>query len=880
MRWFRVAADRLRALLGREAVIGDIERELRAHVEMETEANVRRGMSPEEARRAARLSFGNYDGVRDAAYRVRGGGMLETLWHDLRYGVRALRKQPGFAFVVVLTLAIGIGANSTIFSFANGILMRPLPYQDPGRLVTLDETAPKRNIRSMGVSFPNFLDWRAQNQVFEDVAAYGTGSYTLVEGGEPEQVRGARVSAGLFEILGVAPALGRTITSEEDRPGNETVVVLGHGLWQRRFGGDAGVVGRTISVNNRPHAVVGVMPPGFKFPEVADLWVPLALDTQRWTRNDHGLGAVARLKPGVTLERAQSEMVAIAGRIEEQNPVTNEGLSVNVADLREGLVSDYRQALLILLGVVGFVLLIACVNVANLLLARASARQQEVSIRVALGASRWRIFRQLVTESLVLSAAGGALGLLMALWGLRLLLAAVPVELPFWMRFDLDARVLGFTAAVSLLTGVVFGAVPALQASKVDLNKTLKEGGRSADAAGAGLRRLRSLLVVGEVALSLVLLVGAGLMMRSFLRLQRVDVGLDPKNVLAVTIPLPQAKYHEPEKQSAFFQQLVERVRRLPGARAAGAVSNLPLDGSRWGRSLTVEGRPVLAVGEAPMINHCVVTPGYFGAMGIPLLTGRDIAETDGKDAPRVTLVDARLAREYWPGESPLGKRVRFGPPESNEPWHTVVGVVGEVRHERPDAVTRMSVYLSYQQTPVRQMTIAARAEADPAGLVAAVRSQVRELDPAQPVTGVRTMEEVISRAVWQPRLHTILFGVFAAVALILASVGIYGVTSYAVTQRTHEIGIRMALGAKPGDILRMVIGQGLALTLAGIGIGAAAAFALTRVMSSLLFEISAADPTTFTANVLLLATVSLLACYIPARRATRVDPMIALRYE
>jgi len=878
--WLGSLYRRALALFRSESIHQEIDEEIRFHIEMRTEENVRRGMTPEEARRDAERRFGRITSVKERGYEVRGGRMLETLWQDLRYGIRTLRKQPGFSAVVVLTLAIGIGANSTIFSFANGVLLRPLPYSEPERLVLLDETAPLRGVQSMGVSFPNFLDWRAQNKVFEDVAAYSPGTYTLVGGGEPEQARGARVSGGLFEILGVAPVLGRTISAEEDGPGSETVVILGHGLWQRRFGSEPGVVGSTISINNRPHTVIGVMPPGFKFPEVADLWLPLALDTQRWTRNDHGLGAVARLKPGVSLEQAGSEMAALARRIEEQNPVTNEGLSVSVTDLRAGLVSDYRQALLILLGVVGFVLLIACVNVANLLLARASSRQKEISIRVALGAGRWRVFRQLVTESLVLSAAGGALGLVIAIWGLQLLLAAVPVELPFWMKFDLDGRVLGFTAAVSLLTGLVFGAAPALKASKVDLNETLKEGGRSGAAAGAGPKRLRSLMVVGEVALSLVLLVGAGLMMRSFIRLQQVDVGLDPKNVLTMAVPLPGAKYREPERQSAFFAELVERVKNLPGVRAVGAVSNLPLDGSRWGRSLTVEGRPVLSVGEAPVINHCVVTPGYFRAMNIPVLAGREIAESDAREAPKVTLIDERLAREYWPGESPLGKRIRFGPPESNEPWHTVVGVVGEVRHERPEAATRMSVYVPYRQITVRQMTLAVRAEGDPSGLTAAVRNQVRELDPDQPVTGVRTMEEVISRAIWQPRLHAILFAVFAAVALALASVGIYGVMSYTVTQRTHEIGVRVAMGATPRDIVRLVVGQGLTLTLIGIALGAASALALTRVMSSLLFEVSAADPATFAANMALLTVMSLVACYIPARRATRVDPLVALRYE
>jgi len=803
---------------------------------------------------------------------------METLWQDLRYGLRALLKKPGFAGVAALTLALGIGANSTIFSFVNGILLRPLPYDQPERLVLLDEASLKLGDTSMGVSFPNFLDWREQNHVFEGIAAYDNDSFTLVGSGQPEQFRGEDISSGLFEILGVAPVLGRTIRPEEDHPGSDAVVILSYGLWQRRFGSDPAIIGRAITLNSHLRTVIGVMPPGFRFPEVADLWVPLALNTKMYTRNDHGLGAIARLKPGVTLEQAQAEMITIARRIEEQNPVTNEGLTVKVYNLRAELVGDYRQALLILLGVVGFVLLIACANVANLLLARASTRQKEMAIRAALGASRWRIVRQLISESLLLSVLGGALGLVFALWGLDLLLAAIPVEFPFWMKFNLDARVLGFTIAISLLTGVVFGLAPALQASKVDLNETLKEGGRSA--AGAGRRRLRNLLVVAEVALSLVLLAGAGLMMRSFLQLQRVNPGLDPNNVLTMTISLPHAKYREPEKVGAFFQQLLGRVRALPGAQAAGAISNLPLSGPQWGRSLTVEGRPVLHVGQAPMINHCVITPNYFRAMGIPLREGRDFTEADGKDALKVTIIDERLAHEYWPIDSPLGKRIRFGPPEDNEPWYTIVGVVGEVRHERLDIVTRKSIYVPYLQIPIGRMTLAVRTATDPLSLAGAVRRQVKELDAAQPVSNIRTMTEVITRSVWQPRLYAILFGVFAAVALVLASVGIYGVISYTVAQRTHEIGIRMALGAQNRDVFKLVLGQGMILALAGIALGLVASFALTRVMSSLLFEVSATDPVTFSCIPLLLAAVALLACYIPARRATKVDPGVALRYE
>ncbi|MFY9608868.1 MAG: ABC transporter permease [Blastocatellia bacterium] len=822
--------------------------------------------------------------------------MIRDLLQDTRYGARMLRKTPGLTSVAVLSLALGIGAISTIFSFVNGIMLRPLPYQEPERLVILDETALKRGAPSMNVSFPNFLDWREQNHSFEDIACYTSGGFAIGSGGpaaagggpggsgggsgggEPEQLRGAFVSQGTFEILGVAPILGRTFTADEDQPEHDHVVILSYGLWQRRFGADPQILGQTILLNNRSREVIGVMPPGFQFPELADAWGPLALTTKLYTRTDHGLQAIARLKPGVTLEQAQAEMITIASNIEQQNPITNEGLGVNVIGLRSSLVGDYKQALLILLGVVGFVLLIACVNVANLLLARATARQKEIAIRAALGANRRRIFRQLLTESLLLGLISGAIGLVLALWGMDLLLAAIPIDIPFWMNFDLDGRVLGFTAACSLLTGFVFGTVPALEASNPDLNETLKEGGRGS--AGGGRHRLRGLLVVSEIALSLVLLVGAGLMMRSFMSLQRVDAGINPEGVLTMNIALRGAKYREPEKRIAFFSQVLERVRAIPGVESAGTNSGLPLGGNNWGRSLTVEGRPALSVGEAPAINHCVISPDYFSAMGIAILKGRDFDERDSREAPKVTIIDERLAREYWPDEDPIGKRIRFGPPEDNEPWHTIVGVVGEVRHERLDAQTRKSVYLPYVQVPIGGSSVAIRSEGRPENLIAAVRAQVRELDPDLPVTRIMPMTEVVARSVWQPRLYTALFGVFAAVALILATVGIYGVMSYAVTQRTREIGLRMALGAQRTDVLKLVVGQGIVLAAIGVGVGLVAALALTRLMSTLLFGVTATDPITFTAVSVLLAGAALVACFIPARRAAKVDPMIALRYE
>ncbi len=799
---------------------------------------------------------------------------MNALWQDLRYGARMLLKKPGFTLIAVITLALGIGANTTIFSFVNGILLRPLPYPEPERLTLLDETALKRGFTSFGVSFPNFVDWREQNRVFEGIAAYQGRGHALTGAGEPEQLQGAGVTHGLFEVLRIPPLLGRTFTADEDRPNQDAVVILSHALWQRRFGADPKIIGRTIVLSNRPRAIVGVMPSGFRFPQVSEYWVPLALNTQMWTRNDHGLSAVGRLKDSVTLDQARAEMDVIARRIEEQHPITNEGMGVNVTGMHESLSGDYREALLILLGVVGCVLLVACANVANLLLARASARQKEVAIRAALGASRFRIFRQLLTESLLLGAAGLAL----AVWGLDLLLAAIPIDLPFWMKFGLDPRVLGFTFGVSLLTGLVFGIVPALQAAKTGLNETLKEGGRSA--AGALRHRSRSLLVVAEVALSLVLLVGAGLMMRSFMRLQQVSPGLKPEGVLTLRVNLPGAKYREPGQRSDYFRRLMERVRTLPGVESVGAVSTLPLGGGGWGRSLTVEGFPVLSVGQTPSIQHNVITPGYFHALGIPLLAGRDFTEADARDSLKVTIIDERLAREYWPNGGALGKRVRFGPPEDNEPWHTVVGVAGAVRHERLEAETRKSVYLPHLQVPVGGLSLAVRASANPESLVGAVRGQVRELDPDLPVTGVMTMQQVVARSVWQPRLYTILFGVFAAVALLLAGVGIYGVMAYTVTQRTHEIGVRVALGARASDVLRMIIGQGMKLAFIGVALGLLAAVAMTRLMKTLLFGVSATDPLTFVVIPLLLATVALLACWIPARQATKVDPMIALRCE
>jgi predicted permease len=879
MFWLRLIYSRLYGLLRKNRIEREMEEEIRFHLRMRAREKIERGMRPEEAEREARRRFGNVGHLKDLGRDIKGGGFMETLLQDVRYGARMLLKSPGFTLVAVITLALGIGATTTIFSLVNGYLLRQLPYPDSERLVLINEISAQRGPMG-GISFANLLDWREQNQVFTGIAAWSNGSYTLTGDGDPEQIPGSSISYNAFEVLGVSPVLGRTFRPEEDRPEHGLVVILGHGLWERRFGAKPEIIGQTITINDRPRTVIGVMPPEFKFPEISELWLPLALDGFRVRRTDYSLACVARLKPGVMLAQAQADMNSVARRIEEQNPVTNKAMGVSLIQMRARLVvATTRKVVLILFGAVVLVLLIACANVANLLLARASARQREIAIRAALGAGRWRIFRQLLTESFLLGAIGGAFGLALASWGIDLVLAAIPNELPFWMKFNIDNRVLGFTVGISLLTALVCGTAPALQASRVDLNETLKEGGRGA--AGVNHHRLRRLLVIAEVALSLILLIGAGLLMREFLRMQGINPGFKPENLLTMRIGLPGSKYDKPEKRSTFFQELIARIEALPGVQEAGATSHLPLRGTWW-RNLWVEGIPVLSAGQTPTINLNVITQGYFKAMGIPILMGRDFTDADMSDRLKVTIIDERLAREYWPDQSPLGKRIRISPPENekNEPWSMIVGVVGNVKNESLSLTQNKSVYLLHAQFPLGGMGLAVRATANPESLVGAIREQVKEMDPNLPVTQVLTMTEVVSRSIYRSRLFAILFGVFAGIALLLASVGIYGVMSYSVAQRTHEIGIRLALGARRSDVSRLIVVQGMKLTVVGTVIGLAGGLALTRLIRSLLYEVSTTDPLTFGLVAALLGIVALLACYIPARRATKVDPLVALRCE
>jgi len=807
---------------------------------------------------------------------------METLLKDIRYGVRMLLRNPGFTLVSVIALALGIGANAAIFSVVNGVLLRPLPFKEPERLMMIRETKLPQ-FPEFSVASGNFLDWKKQNTVFERLIAFKPSSLNLIGTGDPERLRVLNVTEGFFATLGAQPQLGRDFLAEEDLPGRNNVVVLSHGLWQRRFGGDSKILNQAVTLNGQSYTVIGVMPPTFHFgsgENEFDLWTPMAFTEQQvQNHGGHDLAAIGQLKPGATVDQARAEMSAIAGRLAAQYPVDT-GWNVKVMPLLEFSVRSIRPALLVLLVAVAFVLLIACANVANLLLARAAGRQREIATRTALGASRWRIVRQLLTESVLLSLVGGAVGLVLAKWGMELLLTWAPQDLPRMDNVSLDGRALVFTAAITLLTGVIFGLVPALQASKPNLNETMKDAGRGSTEGGRR-KLIRSTLVVLEVASALMLLVGAGLMIKSFWRLQQVDPGFNPNNALTVSVSLPKTKYPEETQQVAFFQQMIERARTLPGVQAAGAGHVIPLSGNDFVLSFEIDGRPPLPPELTQSTNYYSVSADYFKAMGIPLRRGRLFTERDTKDSPRVALINETMAKRIFPDEDPVGKRITFDNRQKQNPeWFEIVGIVGDVKQYGLDQVTTMQTYEPYTQQTFSYMTLVVRTAGDPTNLSAAIRSEILKLDKEQPATNIKTLNEFFSTSIAQQRFSVVLLAVFAAVALVLAAVGIYGVLSYAVTQRTHEIGIRMALGAGRRDVLRLVVGQGMLLTAIGVVGGLVAAFALTRLMASLLFGVTATDAVTFGSVASVLLVVALLACYIPARRATKVDPLTALRYE
>jgi len=806
-----------------------------------------------------------------------------------------LLKNPGITLVVILALALGIGANTAIFSVVNAVLLRPLPYDEADRLVFLNETS--KVMDEISISYPNFTDWRNQNHVFEKIGVYNRSSYNLTGAGEAERIITGQVSADLFSALRVNAAMGRVFTNDEDKPGGPPVVVLSYGLWQRRFGGQTNILNQPLTLNNKSYTVIGVMPQGFAYPGRVEMWVPVGQlsDQSSWLQrgNHPGLYGVARLKPGITLAQAKAEMDTIGANLEQQYNDSNAGNGVGVRPLLEVFVSDIRRALWVLFAAVGFVLLIACANIANLLLARATARQKEMAIRSAMGAGRWRIARQLLTESVLLSLVGGTLGLLLARWGTELILYISPDAIPRSREIGLNWQVLAFTIALSFVTGIVFGLVPALQASIVDVHETLKETGR-----GVSRRHwLRSSLVIVEVASTLVLLIGAGLLIRSFYRLQKVNPGFSYEHLTSFSVALPQKKYTTDEQRADFYKRLLENIRSVPGVQATAAASGLPLGNNGWQTSFLIAGQPVPPRNQTPLMEACLVTPDYFRAMNIPLLRGRYFADRDdrshlvGRDLSKLNederemagvnaiVIDEEFARRYWPKEEAVGKQIQLG--REKPLLLTVVGVVGRVKMEGLNHDShRVQGYFPFNQIPNGGMTVIIKGASDPNQLIAAVREQVKAIDPDQPIYSIRTMDDIRAESIAPERLNLTLLSIFAGIALVLAVVGIYGVMSYAVTQRTHEIGIRMAIGAESRHVFQMILGQGMTLALIGVALGLVGAFALTRLMTTMLFGVGATDPATFAAIAALLTTVALVACYIPGRRATKVDPVVSLRYE
>jgi putative ABC transport system permease protein len=820
---------------------------------------------------------------------------MGTIWQDLRYGWRMLRQSPGFTAVAVLTLAIGIGANAAIFSVINTVLLRPLPFPDSNQIVLVWDTDANRNIARSTASVAEFLDWRDQNHVFQELSAWRTWFYSLTGTGEPEQVWGVHSSGNFFRLLGVAPALGRDFTAEEEQPGHEQVVIISYGLWQRHYGGDPAIIDRSVLIDDKPYTIVGVLPKDFTLwgnSRQLDLWMPFAFDRAQLDRENHSVIVFGRLRKGVNTTQAQAEMETIIARLKEQYPTVDPENGIRVVRFRDDISRTLKPALLVLLGAVGFVLLIACTNVANLMLARGAARDREIAVRAALGAGRRRILRQLLTESVLLALIGGAAGILVAYGGLHLLRAAFPPEggigeIPHAGWIGIDRAVLEFTLAVSLLTGIIFGFAPAIQITRSELFESLKEGGRGSTS-GRRSQFVRSSLVVVEIALSLILLVGAGLLMRSFFLLMSEDLGFNPSNVLTMQIWLPESHYAPGAPLVNFYQQIIERVAAQPGVKSSSAVNFLPLSG--WGDycNLDIVGRPAPPPGQPYTAQYRVADWRYLQTMNIPVKAGRGFTSSDGPDAQGVVLLNEALANLYWPHENPIGQQIRLHLPPTRSPWQpaardswlTVVGIVQDVREWEWGEEKVAQVYLPYAQNPSRIMRLVVRTEGDPAAFTPTVRHAIKSVDPNQPVTEIRTMDEFLASAVSQRRLSMLLLGCFAGIATLLAAVGIYGVMAYAVTQRSHEIGIRMALGAEPADVLRMVVADGMRLAGIGLFFGIVASVLLTRYLASQLYGVKSTDPATFVGVVVGLAAIAVAACYFPARRATKVDPLVALRYE
>jgi putative ABC transport system permease protein len=850
-------------------------RELEAYLAIETDENIARGMSPEEARYAAQRKLGNPTLIREEIYHMNTLGWLETLWSDLRYGARMLRKNPSFTAVSVIMLALGIGVTTAIFTAANDFLLRPLPFSNSERLVVVTQYSSKTDQiwgtgQPLDVDPPTYKYWREQNHVFEEMAAWSemTHQVNLTGSEGPERVRAMQVTAEFFHVLGVNPVLGRTFSPAEDRPGGTRVAVISHALWQARYGGNSGILGKTMILDGKDYTVIGVLPAGFRFstaPE--DVWAPLAASLTE----GHGgfyLTAIARLKPGVTLTQARADMDAMTSQLAQQFPEWNQNLRVAVKSLRDRYTRDLHPALLALLGAAALVLLIACANLANLLLARGTGRHREIAVRRALGASRPRVIRQMLIESSVLALLGGSVGLLLAFAGARTFYAALPADWQPLTRGGIDASVLIFASVTSLLTVFLFGTAPAWSATGLDLNASLKEGWRS-PVAGLRRRSFRAMAVAGEVATAAILLTGTGLLTKSFARLSAVNLGFNSENVLTVSLARTN------KGVDAFYGKVIERITALPQVRAAGAINIPPLADGSWGQDIYIEGRPPRPRGDDIWATHRTVSLGYFRAMGIPLLAGRSFVATD-QDKP-VAVISKTMARRYWPGEDAVGRRFGISCPDGKCNWRTVVGVVGDVKEL---GATEKPFTSMYFLDTMNDMTLVVRAVQNPTNLIADVRGIIRSTDTDQTIGSTRTMENIVSDSVAPRRLTMVISGLFAALALLLAMVGLYGVIAYSVEQRRHEIGVRMALGARPQDILKMIVGQGALFAAVGLGLGLAGALAVTRLIREMLFSVEPADPAVFAVVFLTTAAFSLFATYWPARRAIKVDPMVALRYE
>jgi putative ABC transport system permease protein len=802
---------------------------------------------------------------------------MDALWQDLKYGIRMLAKSPGFTAVAVLTLALGIGANTAIFSVVNAVLLRPLPYAEPNRLVFLAEKSPAGS--RTGIAIPNFRDWRAQADSFEDMAGQRSNVFNVSGSERPARVNGRMVTWNFFPLLGVQPQLGRAFVETDDQPGAARTALISDFFWKQSLGADPHAVGRTVRLDGETYTIIGVLPPGFRYVRRDDVFIPLGHylgpGSNYLDRGNHfSWYAVARLKQGVSVEQARAEMDALAARLEREYPSTNSGNGAIVLPLQDVMTEDSRAILWVLLGAVGCVLLIVCANLTSLLLERASGRQREIAIRAALGASPVRLVRQLLTESLLLSVLGGALGVLLAVWVVDLLVSYQPLNLRRLEEARIDPPVLLFSLALTMLTGVIFGLAPALSAMKARLQETLRQGGRGLT---GPRQRLGRLLVAAEMALALVLLCGAGLMVRTMIELTRIDPGFHSEKLLALYFNLAE---YDRERGMAFHREVVERVEAVPGVRAAALTNSLPIDGSNWGSIFIVGDQPVPPRAELASAAFTTISPSYFRTLDIRLLKGRWFDERDRENAPWVTVVNETFARRFWPNQDPIGKRVKQGWPENPTPWREVIGVVADIKLEGVAAETPMQAYLPLAQEPWRSLALVVRTSGDPEPMVVAVEAALHEIDKDLPVSNARTMDQVMSEEIGRQRLSMIVLGLFAATALVLAALGIYGLLSYAVTQRTQEIGVRLVVGAAPADILRLVVGQGIRVVAIGAGLGLAGALALTRLMAALLFGVSPSDPATFSVVALLLTGVALVACYLPARRAMRVDPMVALRYE